>query len=119
MPYTRADLQCEAEEALESVWFVQHTEVYARTEITFAVRLYLREDLFVQAFLGERSGALYFALIERGRRIFGIDLEGGEWHRHPYDAPDQHEMLLHGPGPRPLLAFLVHVEEILLVHSLL
>jgi len=83
------------------------------------LRLYLRADLFVQAFLGERSGALYLALIEQGRRIFGMDLEAGEWHLHPYDAPDQHEMLLHGPGPRPLLAFLAHVEEILLAHSLL
>jgi hypothetical protein len=119
MPYTRADLQREAEEALDRIWFVQRREVYARTEITFAVRLYLREDLFVQAFLGEQSGALYFALIERGQRIFGMDREADEWHVHNYDAPDQHEMLLHDPGPRPLLAFLAHVEEILLAHSLL
>ena len=46
-PYTRDDLQQEAEEALARLWFIQRAEVYSRTETTFAVRLFIRPDLFV------------------------------------------------------------------------
>lgn len=119
MSYRRRDLEAEAQEALGHVWFVQRLEITARTDLTFAVRLYLRDDLFVQAFLGERSGALYLALIEGNQRIFGLDSEAGVWHRHPYDNPDRHEILPDSPGPRPLLVFLAEVEEILMAHSML
>jgi hypothetical protein len=61
----------------------------------------------------------FVQLIEGGRRIFGIDREGGEWHIHPYDAPDKHEPLPEGLGPRPLLEFLARVEDLLLQHDLL
>ena len=37
-------------------------------------------DLFVQAFIGEITGSLYFALIERNQRIYGIDRENDQWH---------------------------------------
>lgn len=90
--YSRADLQLEAQEALDTVWFVQSVE---------------------------QSGSLYFALIEGRQRIFGLDLEGGEWHLHPYSAPDQHAPLEKDLGPKPLLTFLAKVEEVLLQHDLL
>lgn len=117
--YNRTDLQLEAQQALDRVWFVQSLEEIERTDLTLSLRLYVRPELFVQAFLGERSGSLYFALIEGGRRIFGIDREGDEWHLHPYDTPDQHESWSAGLGPKPLLTFLAQVEELLLQHDLL
>ncbi len=119
MTISRQDLEAEAREALDRLWFIRHLEVTARTDLTFAVRLYIRDDLFVQAFLGERSEALYFALVEGHQRIYGLDREGGSWHRHPFDAPDDHEPLTESPGPRPLLVFLGQVEELLMKHSLL
>jgi hypothetical protein len=119
MTTSRHDLEAEAHEALDRIWFIQRLEVTARTALTFAVRLYIRDDLFVQAFLGERSDTCYLALIEGHQRIYGLDREGGAWHRHPYDAPDHHEMLSEAPGPRPLFVFLAHVEELLMKHALL
>lgn len=119
MPYSRTDLETEALEALEHVWFIQRVEATARTEYTLTLRLYIRPDLFVQAFLGERSGALYFALIEGSRRIYGMDRESGAWHVHPYDAPDTHLPLTEAPGPQPLLSFVADVESVLLSHDLL
>lgn len=95
---------------------IQETE---RTDHTLSLRLIIRAELFVQAFLGELSGSLYFALIERERRIFGMDRLNDEWHRHPYDAPEQHETIDERPEPKPLLKFLADVEELLLVHDLL
>lgn len=76
--YNKADLQWEAQKALDSVWFVQRLEEIERTDLTLTLRLYVRPDLFVQAFLGEQSGSLYFALIESSRRVFGIDREAGD-----------------------------------------
>jgi hypothetical protein len=113
------DLRLEAQEALERVWFVQSLEETERTDLTLSLRLHIRPALFVQAFLSEWSGSIYLALIEGGRRIFGIDWEGDEWHLHLYDAPDKHEPLSEGLGPRPLLEFLARVEDLLLQYDLL
>ncbi|MFO7741011.1 MAG: hypothetical protein R6X31_01745 [Anaerolineae bacterium] len=117
--YSRTDLHLEAREALETVWFVRSLEEIERTDLTLSLRMYIGPEFFVQAFLGERSGSLYFALVERRRRIFGIDREGGEWHLHPFDSPDEHKPLPEGLGPRPLLSFLAKVEDLLLQHELL
>ena len=116
---TTDDLLGEAEEALQRVWFVQSLEQTERTDLTLSLRLHIRPDLFVQAFLGELTGQVYFALIESGRRVFGIDCESGEWHEHPYGAPQKHEPTPKGMGPRPLLSFLARVEELLLEYDLL
>jgi hypothetical protein len=94
-------------------------EEIARTDHTLSLRLYIRNDLFIQVFLGETSGSLYLALIERERRIFGVDREAGEWHIHPYDTPDQHQNLPEALEPKPLLKFIARVETLLLDHDLL
>lgn len=104
---------------LDTVWFVRSLEEIERTDLTLSLRLYIRPELFVQAFLGERSDSLYFALVEGRRRILGIDREGGEWHLHPFDSPDEHEPLSEGLAPKPLLSFLAKVEDLLLQHELL
>jgi hypothetical protein len=117
--YSVTDLRLEAQEALERVWFVQSLEETERTDPALSLRLYIRPGLFVQAFLGELTGSLYLALIEDRRRIFGIDLEAGQWHLHPYGTPDKHELLPEGLEPKPLLKFLAKVEDLLLQFGLL
>ena len=113
------DLLVEAQEALDKLWFLQGLQVVERTDRTIALRLYIRQDVFVQAFLGEITGSLYFALIEGSRRIFGIDRESGEWHTHPFESPHEHRPFPEGLEPRPLLKFLAKVEQLLLEHDLL
>ena len=114
-----AELWGEAQEALDRVWFVQSVEEMERTNCTLFVRLWIRDDLFAQAFLGELSGSLYMALIQSGRRIFGIDREGDEWHVHPFAHPHQHELLSDRPEPKPLLKFLARVEDLLIKQHIL
>jgi hypothetical protein len=114
-----AELRAEASEATTKIWFLQSVEEAERTDITISLRLHIRPDLFVQIFYGAKSDSLYMALIEDKRRIFGIDYEGDAWHIHPYGAPERHEPLKDGLGPRPLLQFLAHVEDLLLEHDLL
>jgi len=112
-------LQREAQEALEQIWFVQSLIEQERTDITLSLQLGIRPGLFVQMFMGIRSGSLYFSLIENERRIFGIDRENDEWRLHPYHAPEQHEPLTEGLEPKPLLTFLSRVEQLLWEHDLL
>lgn len=113
------DLLVEAQEALDQLWFLQSLQVVERTDGTISLRLYIRQDVFVQAFLGKLTGSLYFALIEGNRRIFGIDRESGEWHMHPFEAPHEHRPFSEGLDPRPLLKFLAKVEQLLLENDLL
>lgn len=119
MSYSADDLLAEAQETLDKIWFVQSLETGERTDAAISLRLHIRPGLFVHAFLGELTGSLYFALIEGRQRIFGIDREGGEWHRHPYQACHEHEMLPEGLGSKPLLQFLSQVESVLLENDLL
>jgi hypothetical protein len=116
---TTDKLLSEARQALERVWFVQTLEVAERTDSTLALRLYISSTQFVPAFVGELTGSLYFALIEGQHRVFGIDQEGNERHRHPYHACHLHEPLPEGLEPKPLLRFLSMVESIVLDNDLL
>ncbi|MEA3349599.1 MAG: hypothetical protein U9Q82_03150 [Chloroflexota bacterium] len=114
-----SELLVEAQEAFEKVWYVQALNVIERTDQTLSIRLMIKSDLFVQAFIGEITGSLYFALIEGRQRIFGIDRESGEWHEHPFGTPEKHKPLEEGLEPNPLLKFLARVAEILLEENLI
>lgn len=117
--YCTDDLLVEAQEALDKLWFLQSLQVVEWTDKTISLRLYVRQDVFVQAFLGEITGSFYFALIEGSQRIFGVDQESGEWHTHPFEAPHEHQPFPEGLDPKPLLKFLARVERLLLEHDLL
>lgn len=66
-------------------------EVVARTLVAIKLRVDLDEDRFIDVFFNSRNRRTDLALIERGRRVFGYD-NLGEWHLHPLDAPDRHEV---------------------------
>ncbi|RJQ51565.1 MAG: hypothetical protein C4530_19815 [Desulfobacteraceae bacterium] len=117
--YRIDDLCAEAQEAVDRIWFIQAMGLVERTDSTVSIRLSIQPDLFVQVFLGELTGSLYFALIGRGQRIFGADLDSEGWHLHPYDAPHQHIPFPKGLEPKPLLSFLSLVEDLLIQYDLL
>ena len=75
--YNTGSFLSEAQEANDKFWFVQSLEVHVRTDSTLSLRLSIRPGLFVQAFMGEMTNSLYFALIEGDQRIFGIDRVSG------------------------------------------
>jgi hypothetical protein len=62
--YSANDLQLEAKEALDKVWFVQSLAEVERTDRTFSLRLYIRPALF--ASLYRRANG--FSLFRAGRR---------------------------------------------------
>ena len=113
------ELQQEAEEAFRKIWFIQSLVEEERTNISLSLRLNIRQDLFVQVFMGVLTNVLYLSLIKNEQRIFGIDKENGSWHRHPYHNPALHEPLTEGLEPRPLFTFLSRVEQLIWEHDLL
>ena len=62
---------------------------------------------FVDAFYNEQTGTTAFALIQAGRRVFGVDDTGG-WHIHPFDEPDRHDPL---PGAMTFAEFIAQIER--------
>jgi hypothetical protein len=114
-----SELRFEAYDALEKFWFLQTLEETEHTDISLSLRLYIRAALFIQLFYGHRTGSLFFALIEEGERIFGMDREHDKWHLHPFGNPASHELITEDPGPRPLFKFLAMVESLLINRDLL
>jgi len=117
--YKISDLILELNDISDKIWFIQSSDVTERSDAGISLRLYIREDFFIQVFLGELSDSLYFALISGNQRIFGIDKECGEWHIHPYMNPHEHEPLNGSLEPKPLSTFLSRVEKLIFEHDLL
>ena len=56
------------------------------------LRIQLSEERFIDVYFNEKTKALNSAMIEKGRRIFGINGYGDEhlWHMHPLGKMDEH-----------------------------
>lgn len=54
------------------------------------IRVFLRDQSFIDIYHHELSGKTSFAQILDDRRIFGADNKGGLWHWHPRLNPSQH-----------------------------
>lgn len=81
-------------EELESIQDSQTVElvhVIERGRQVIKARVYLSGGLFVQVYRNDRFGTTSFALILGGRRIYGRDEQGGSWHRHPPEDPENHD----------------------------
>jgi hypothetical protein len=47
-------------------------------------------ELFIQIYGNAQKDKVNLALVFKNRRLYGFDSEGGEYHCHPLDAPDEH-----------------------------
>jgi len=58
---------------------------------TLSIRVHLsRPDTFVSVFYNLDTDKTSFALIEKEKRIYGVDNAKMGWHTHPFDDPAQH-----------------------------
>ena len=77
-------------EELSQLPFVENVDF--NTEV-FIVKgkVFLGLSHFLQIYFNSRTGTTAFALIRKGRRIWGIDFDSLRgWHLHPVDNPDGH-----------------------------
>ena len=65
------------------------TEVIEMNMLRLKVRIYIAVSFFMDVFYAVRTQKISFALVQKGKRIFGIDdLDG--WHFHPFGKPEDH-----------------------------
>lgn len=63
-----------------------HTEVFI-----LKGRIFLKKGRFLQIYYNESTGTTAFALIEKTKRLWGIDYDKVRgWHLHPIENPDSH-----------------------------
>jgi hypothetical protein len=103
----------EIEEVSQRFSFVLQVIRLDETKYSVKYLLMLAEDFFVQVYRNVRSGTIGLALIYRGQRLYGRDREGGQWHRHPFENPMEHDFSAEGSRKVSLEEFLEEVREIL------
>ena len=72
------------------------------------VRVYLSPgEMFIDVFYNAVTDKTSFALIDAGRRVYGADNAKMGWHKHPFDAAEQHSTC----SPMTFAEFLADVES--------
>lgn len=94
-------------------------DVLARTKNAVKIRLEISPTIFVQFYLHQKSNTSNYVLVGWNRRLYGRDSVGGEWHRHPYQNPLEHDTSREGAREVTPSEFLKEVFEILQKDELL
>ena len=77
-------------EGLSRLDFVEKVEIQTEVFILKG-RIILKKKRFLQIYFNELTGTTAFALIEKDRRIWGIDYDNMRgWHLHPHENPETH-----------------------------
>lgn len=61
-----------------------------RTDNIISLKLLIDNEFFIQVYGNTRRDKLNLALVFKKRRLYGYDSEGGRYHCHPLDNPDEH-----------------------------
>jgi len=64
-----------------------------RTDNIISLKLLIDNELFIQVYGNTQKEKLNLALVFKNRRLYGYDSEGGRYHCHPIDAPDEHRFV--------------------------
>ena len=77
-------------EGLSKLDFVEKVDIQTEVFILKG-RAILKKNRFLQIYFNELTGTTAVALIEKDRRVWGIDYDNMRgWHLHPLENPDTH-----------------------------
>ena len=77
-------------EELNTSDFVEKVDIQREVFIVKG-RVILKKNRFLQVYYNEKTGTTAFALIDCGKRIWGVDCDNIRgWHIHPLKNPDSH-----------------------------
>ncbi len=71
-------------------------EILAKTKNAVKIRIPITENIYIQLYYNQKSKTKNYVLVGWNRRLFGRDCVGGEWHKHPFENPDQHDFSENG-----------------------
>lgn len=60
------------------------------TDVTLIARIGHSLDVFIQLYLNTKKDKLNMALVVKGERIYGIDGEKNDYHKHPVEDSGTH-----------------------------
>jgi len=61
-----------------------------RTDNIVSLNLLIDNDISIQIYGNAKKDKLNLALVFKKKRLYGYDAEGGKYHCHPFDNPDEH-----------------------------
>lgn len=99
--------------ALKRLVYLRQLEILDHSASLIKARLHIRPELFIQIYRNDRFDTTNLALIHNGQRIYARDQVGGNWHRHTWQSPVDHDVSPTGRQPIELSGFLDEVETIL------
>ncbi len=104
---TTEQLLRELREVCSGSRLVGRTEERVVDPDVLSVRIHLTlPDTFINVFYNVATEKTAFALIQAGRRLYGVDNAKMGWHQHPFEDPEQHESC----QPIDFAEFLAQVE---------
>lgn len=109
----------EAREALKKFPFLRRMEILDEHREAIRLRLYIKEDLFIQGYSNVSTGTTNFVAVMNQRRIFGRDCMKDVWHRHPFEDPDSHESSPEGMKAVSFTEFIEELHQVLMKEDLL
>jgi hypothetical protein len=116
---TPEDLEQQARAAVYEFSFISSTETVLKTPATLTMRFRITERCFIQLYANTKKEILSYTLVLSGARIFGRDCEGGQWHRHPFENAESHDVTEVGMKAVTFEVFLQEVHDILRVLRLI
>jgi len=93
--------------------YLLRLETLEQTPRLLKVRLHISPEVFVQVYRNDQYDTTNLALIHNGRRIYGRDQLGGNWHRHAGMQPNLHDKSQEGQKSVELAEFLDEIEVVL------
>lgn len=99
--------------------FIQRVVTVDKTDVTVKLRLTVDVECFIQVYVNTAKQLSSYALVLNRSRIYGRDCEGGLWHQHPPEAPEEHDFTPDGQRAITLDEFLREAQQVLQDRGLL
>lgn len=105
------DVEKQIYETASKFPFIKKVETLLKTLNTIKIKLSITQTCFIQVYQNIQKDIRSYVLVSGNQRLFGRDCDGGAWHGHPIEAPDDHDFSGDGAGEISFEEFLYEVSE--------
>jgi hypothetical protein len=85
------EVDLEIKALCEKFHFLVSYEIEEKTISILKARIIFSTGLFIQVYVNIRRPKISYSLIFNELRLYGRDFLWEEWHRHPFDSPENHD----------------------------
>lgn len=100
-------------EVQSNSYLIARTEILEHKENFLKVRLYLKNELYIQVYRNDEYDTTNLVLILYDERIYARDEVRGRWHRHPENNPHGHDTTQDGKKSVKFKEFFEEVKTII------